>query len=230
MPAADVESERQSRGGVVRRPDVADRPPADEFPERPEGLLERRRFVVPVGLVEVDRVHLQPVERPLDGLQDVRAGQALLARHHFEADLGGEDDAVAVAGRLQPPPDDRLRLAAGVTGCPRRVDVGGVDQVAAAGDERVEDAERPRLVDGPAEHVPAGVPTVRGRDSRQTEYRIDSHRALKDARFVEAGPSPSGRRAVPAMGEHARRPDGDEGCPFRRNGRGANPAAPIRET
>ena len=51
--------------------------------------------------------------------------------------------------------DDRLRLAAGVARHPARVHVGGVDEVEAGVDERVEQRKRGGLVGGPAEHVAA---------------------------------------------------------------------------
>ena len=71
------------------------------------------------------------------------------------ADLGRDDDVVAVAARRQPLADDRLRLAAVVARHPRRVDVGGVDEVAAGRGVGVEHGEGVVAVGGPAEDVAA---------------------------------------------------------------------------
>ena len=51
-------------------------------------------------------------------------------------------NVVALAARLQPLADDRLRLAADVARRPGRIDVGGVDRVEAGGDEAIEQVER----------------------------------------------------------------------------------------
>ena len=49
---------------------------ADDVGEGLHRLLERRLVVVAVGLVEVDVVGLQPLQRAVDRLHDVLAGQA----------------------------------------------------------------------------------------------------------------------------------------------------------
>src|SRR5206468_2088592 len=72
-----------------------------------------------------------------------------------EPDLGRNDDPVALVWiALQPAADDLFAFAAAMARHPVRVDVGGVDHVAAGFDEFIEDAEAGRFIGGPAEHVP----------------------------------------------------------------------------
>jgi hypothetical protein len=71
------------------------------------------------------------------------------------ADLGGKHDAIALAAAFQPAADDRFRFAALVARHPRRVHVGGVDQVEAVVDEGIEQLEAAFFVRAPAEHVAA---------------------------------------------------------------------------
>ena len=73
------------------------------------------------------------------------------------ADLGGDHHVGAVAARSHPLAEDPLGLAIGVAVGPYGVEVGGVDEVAAGGDERVEHRERRLAVRGPAEGVAAQV-------------------------------------------------------------------------
>ena len=76
-----------------------------------------------------------------------------LARAVLHAHLGGHDDVVAVAALGHPGAHDLLRLAA-------RVQVGGVDEVAAGGRVGVQHGERLVAVGGPAEHVAAQAERV----------------------------------------------------------------------
>jgi hypothetical protein len=82
------------------------------------------------------------------------------------ADLRRDDELVAVAAQLLPLADEALRVTTGVAGDPRRVAVGGVDEVAAARDERVEDVERGLPVGRPPEHVAAEVQREDGQVGR----------------------------------------------------------------
>src|SRR5262249_33699737 len=120
-----------------------------------EGLLQWRRLVVNVRLVEVDVVRLEAAERLLDRAKDVGPGEPLVGGAPFDPDLGGEDGLVALAACFVPVAEDGLGLAALVARRPARVDVRCVDQVEARIDAGVEQAERGRLVGGPAENVAA---------------------------------------------------------------------------
>src|SRR5699024_10544311 len=71
------------------------------------------------------------------------------------ADLGGDHDVRAVAPGLHPLPEHALRLPTAVPLGPDRVEVRGIDDVPAGGDEGVEDGERLVAVRGPAEGVAA---------------------------------------------------------------------------
>ena len=63
-------------GGPLADADVERLALADDVGERLHRLLERRLGVVAVRLVEVDVVGLQPLQRAVDRLHDVLAGQA----------------------------------------------------------------------------------------------------------------------------------------------------------
>ena len=146
---------------------MADLALAHERVEGAEGLLEGRRRVVGVGVVEVDAVGPEAAERVLGGRPDRLRREVVQAREL--ADLRRDDDPVAVAPRGHPAAEDRLRLAPRVARHPGGVDVGGVDEVAAGGRVGVEHREGLRLVDRPAEDVAAEAERedveVRGADA-----------------------------------------------------------------
>ena len=150
---------------------------------RRQRLLERRRGVVAMRLVEVDVVGLQPLQRVLDGAHDVGpAARPLLIRRHLHAALGGDDHLRAVAAGLEPVADDGLALAAAVAGLPSRIDVGGVDAVEAGADKGVEQRERGLLVRRPAEHVAA-------EDERRDLQSASAELALLHEGHFQGGPS-----------------------------------------
>ncbi len=140
---------------VVGRADGADLAGGNEALVGAQGLLMRRRGVVLVGLVEIDAIGLQALQRALHRLDDVRRGKTATARSHVHADLGGEHDLVALAALGEPGADDGLGLTAFVAGHPARIHVRRVDGVEPGVDERVQDAVAHGLVRGPAEYVAA---------------------------------------------------------------------------
>ena len=89
-----------------------------------------------VDLVEVDPVGVQPPQRVLDRADDPAARVAPLVRvlAHRVVELGREDDVVAPAAGE--------RLADDLLGLALPVDVGGVDEVDAGVERRVDDADR----------------------------------------------------------------------------------------
>ena len=122
----------RERGGA----DVADLALVHEVGERRQRLVDVRARVDAVDLVEVDPVGAQSPQRVLDRADDPAARVALLVGvlAHRVVELGGEDDVVAAAAgeRLA---DDLLGLAV-------PVDVGGVDEVDAGVERRVDDPDR----------------------------------------------------------------------------------------
>ena len=108
---AGVERLRKARCREVRRADRLHLALLDQPRVGVERFLERRRLVVPMRLVQIDRIDLQPAQRFVDGLQDVVAAQAF-ALPHVGADLRGDDDVVVMAAARDPASDDRLRFAA----------------------------------------------------------------------------------------------------------------------
>src|SRR6478609_8164409 len=114
-------------GGPLADADVERLALADDVGKRLHRLLERGLGVVAVGLVEVDVVGLQALQRAVDRLHDVLAGQArvvLAARTGGPVDLG-EDLQRLPPLALERVAEDRLGLGVGV-------DVGGVERGDAA--------------------------------------------------------------------------------------------------
>src|SRR6185312_2327466 len=60
---------------------------------------------------------------------------------------------IAPATAREPFADDRFRFTAFVSGRPRGIDIGGIDEIQARVESRVEDAERIGLVHRPAENI-----------------------------------------------------------------------------
>src|SRR5690606_21363950 len=179
----------QARGRVLRGADRAHLAGLHEAGQRLERLLDGRRGIVRVGLVEVDAVGLQPPQRGLDVLLGLRAADAFLA-FHGHADLGRDEHAVALAAAPQPLADDRLRLAALVPGNPGRVRVRGVDEVEAQVDEAVEDREGGGLVGGPAENV-ATEGEGRGIEAGAAEGSLVHGSIIRRGGCFRMGPWPS---------------------------------------
>jgi hypothetical protein len=128
---ADREPFANPGRGAVGDPDVPDLPCDLQLAEGPGRLGNTDLRVVVVGVVQIDAVGLQPGKRGIGPVVDGFRGQA--AELRVAADLRRDHDGVPVSARLRPLADDRLRLPAGVPGHPRRVRVGCVDEVAAAG-------------------------------------------------------------------------------------------------
>ena len=151
---------------VVGDADVADLARVDQLGERGDGLLERHRLVVEVRVVEVDVVGAEALERGVGGRRMLSAARPLKSGCWLT--LVARTTSIAVAARVEPLAEDPLGVAAGVARHPRRVAVGGVDEVAARGGVRVEHVER-RLRGRPSSRrrcrrARAGRP--RGRRSR----------------------------------------------------------------
>src|SRR3984957_4473933 len=146
---------RQAWRAVVGGADGAHFTGSDQAIECGGGLLQRRRSVVDVSLVQIDDVSVQPSERALNRGLKVAARQAPSVRSRH-AQLGGDDHLPAPPTSLsEPGADDRLRFPRGVPG---GIYIRGIDQVEAALDERVEQTEYCGLIDCPAEDITAERP------------------------------------------------------------------------
>ena len=79
--------------GPLAEADLAGLAGLDDLGERLHRLLDRRVRIRAVALVEVDVVGLQALQRGVDLLVDLLAGEAAvrLVVRHREEDLGGED-------------------------------------------------------------------------------------------------------------------------------------------
>ncbi len=134
----------------------ADRPHLaglDKRIERRQRLFQRRIAVIVVRLIKIDIIGLQATQRVLHRLLNIARRQPLLAFAHRFAHLGGDDHLVALAALLQPFADDGFRFAAPVARRPAGINVGGIDKVELIVHQRIQQAERGRLIRRPAEHV-----------------------------------------------------------------------------
>src|SRR5690606_12762727 len=132
----DPERLHQVPGGVVGAAHIAHLTLADQGVERFHRLLERRLPVPFVHLVEIDDVGFQALKALLAFADDVPAAETGVvgAVSGREADLGGEQQAVAAAVGQ--------RLADNGLGHRSRVDVRGVDEVDAVIEAEVDLALR----------------------------------------------------------------------------------------
>lgn len=121
-------------GGGIRDADVEDFAAADEIVERAHRLFDRREQIGGVDPVEIDvrggEAFQARFERSHHALAMV-AGRVRIARALLERVLRGEDEAIAFGGDELA--DETFARAFGV-------EVRGVDEIAAARDERVEHA------------------------------------------------------------------------------------------
>ena len=145
-------------GPVVARAEQADRALGHQLAERLDGLLQRHRRVLDVGVQQVEPVHPQAFAAAFGGLPDDHRRQPFdLAAEgggrsgRPAAELGGDDDLVADPAVAAPAAEQRLALSALRAVHPVGVVVGGVDERAAGFDVPVQDRERGRLVDLRAE-------------------------------------------------------------------------------
>ncbi len=146
------------RDGGLRQAVAADLPLGDELRERADGVLDGRRGIHPVLVVDVDPVGAQAAQGALDGQPDVlgRAVESPLVAGGVAdgAELGGDDGLVAATGLGQRAPEQLLvRVGA--------VHLGRVEE----GDAAVQGAEdRARAVD-----VVLTGSRVEGADPHQAE-------------------------------------------------------------
>ena len=120
---------RGDPGGGVREADVADLARGDEVVERAHRLLDRRVGVPVVQPVQVEVVGLHPAQGLLElGHDRLASGAAAVgvAGVHVPEELAGQHEAVTETGSR------REEVADDLLGMPVRVEVGGVDEVAAA--------------------------------------------------------------------------------------------------
>src|ERR1700720_1357755 len=69
---------------------------------------------------------------------------------HRGTHFGGNENPVAISGRLQPPANDLFRNTSGIVWCPDRITICSVDQIPASIHIRTEDRLRSGLIGAPA--------------------------------------------------------------------------------
>ncbi|MHC2612069.1 hypothetical protein ACVMGF_003142 [Bradyrhizobium diazoefficiens] len=124
MPSrvADVADFGDAPGAIVRDAEIAHLARADQIAHRAHGLLQRRRMVLLVQIVDVDVVGAEPLEAFVRGLQHPAPRQpdpvGVIA--HGVGELGRQHpDMAVVADRAT---DDLF-------GAALRIGVGGVDEI-----------------------------------------------------------------------------------------------------
>jgi hypothetical protein len=156
--------------------DVLDLARADRIVEEPQRLLDRGQRVPGVRLVQVDGLDAEPPQARVQCLGQADPGQSDVVRPvtSGEAALGGDHHLVTGSrpGR-EPAPDAPLRLAV-------RVDIGGVEEVAALLQEAVELGGGDLLVAlGPERHR---AQAQRGHDRAGVPERPVLHRCTPPSR------------------------------------------------
>ena len=180
VPIGQSQRLHQAIRAEVRRADVEHLAGADELIERVQRLLERRRQVLAVDLVEVDVVGAQATETRVARLADVlpRRAARVRSRPDRHGALGGQHDLrTPAAQRLAA---DLLRDRAGVR-------VGGVEEVAAGLEVAIDQAQRFGLVTSPARHAERhGAEAKLGHTEAAAAERADAHGPPSYTRRIRA--------------------------------------------
>ncbi|MNN13940.1 hypothetical protein D3C81_1269890 [compost metagenome] len=110
--------------------------------EGAQGFFDRNIIVVIMGLIQIDAVDLQSLQRTLHSLDDVPPGKPLVIRPrtHAPGHLRCQQYLITPGRGLQPAADERLGSLATDTVAQNRVDIRGVDQVTARFDIGIEQA------------------------------------------------------------------------------------------
>src|SRR2546428_118985 len=113
---------------VVRAADVTRLARAHHVVERAQALVDRRRRIGMVELVEVHVVGAKPAQRALDRVEDVLAREPLVpgAGAHGAEALGGDDEVPTAS--LEPATEDLLRAPNRIEGAADGVHVRGVEK------------------------------------------------------------------------------------------------------
>src|SRR5581483_10307160 len=144
-PVADVADFGDAPGAIIRDAEIAHLAGADQFGHRAHGLLQRRRMVFLVQVIDVDVVGAEPLQALVAGLQDPAPRQpaAIGIVADLVGELGREDPARAAVGD---------GAADHLLGISLVVGVGRVDEVDAGLARLGDDPRRGRLVCRAAEH------------------------------------------------------------------------------
>src|SRR5207247_2071357 len=117
--------------------------------------IQRRVRVVPMRLIEIDVVRLQPPQRIFRRAQNVSLRQTFPVRAHLQPNSCGDDDLAASATLLESLADDRFRFTTTIARRESGINVSSVDQIKSGGDESIEQSKRRSLIRRPAENISA---------------------------------------------------------------------------
>ena len=172
------------RGAPLRDAPVEDLSLADQVLVGADRLLDRRRRVGAMALVQVEVVGAEAAQRGLDALEEVLAREAAVVRmlRHRKEGLGRDHEVAARDRRAAPAPSDLFGLARGV-------DVGGVEEVDAEVVGAVHDLPRRLAVDARAEREPGAE-----RDLADLEPAAPERPVFHGAAFYRGGYPERARR------------------------------------
>ena len=142
---ADVADFGDPPGAVVRDAEIAHLALPDQFAHRAHGLVQRRRMVFLMQIIDVDIVGAEPLQAFVGRLQHPAPRQpaAVGIVAHGVGELGGEHPVVPAVGN---------RAADHLLGIAAIIGVRGVDEIDAGLARLRDDPRRGRLVGRPAEH------------------------------------------------------------------------------
>jgi len=126
--------------------------------EGAESFFQRRRLIVLMRIIKVDRLDTEAPQACLRRAFDMRRRKALVI-----ADLGGDPDVTAASALPEPRAEQPLRFAAFMPRHPGRIDVRRVDHRPARFGEAIEDAKSFGTGRGPAEDIAAEHEAGRGK-------------------------------------------------------------------
>ena len=142
---ADVADLGDPPGAIIRDAEIAHLALPDQFAHRAHGLVQRRRVIFLMQIIDVDIVGAEPLQAFVGGLQHPASRQSAAVGivAHGVGELGREYQSVPAVGNGAA--DHLLGIAA-------RIGVGGIDEVDAGLARLGDDPRRRRLVGRPAEH------------------------------------------------------------------------------
>ena len=190
QPVGDADHVGDLPAAEIGKAPMADGALGDQLAQRTDHLVQRRRLVVEMQVVEVDRLGLQPLARHLRGPGDPGRRQAARSLDIGDrvADLGRQH-AIGAA-LLQEPPQHRLGLAAGIG-------IGGVDEIAAGLEITVQHPRRLGLVGPVGEHHRAEAEARHLRSAAEQGNRRDRRHGMV-LQSCSIGRACAGRRRATA--------------------------------
>ena len=148
-----------------RHADVSHLSGTDHVRECVDQFVQIRLRVPDVGLVEIDIVRFQALQRGIDPIEDVLAGKPASVRvvRHGVANLGGHDDFVPGGVFEKRAPQDGFALADGI-------EIAGVEKIDAAVQRLFDNGPAIGVVEHP--FAPVARPKPHGPQGKARDFQI----------------------------------------------------------